>query len=232
MKAESMKRIEDRLLVAAIFVLLLVSIAGAVLKIDPAWQSPLIVTALLAILRIVTPVDEIAANVKYLRELAGTAVQTYSTVDAYYSDLLHAMSKATASLDLTHIRDQPPSDFIGSHPGEYFKHVRDWVSSTDGRYVRRIIAVRNPKMRAWAEELARQTKDLPYKVRVIDWSVDVPAINMTIVDGRALFLAVTGEVLERTRGLAIEDERVAEAFTEYYNTLWRSAEPLDDYLAR
>ena len=224
-------RLESRLLVLVLFVLLGASVITAALKIDASWQTPLIFLALLAILRLVTPVDEIHADVRYLRDVAGLSVQTYPTVDTFYADLRHAVDEAGMTLDLTHIRDQPPSDFTGSQPSEYFKQVLRFAETGEGRLVRRIISVRNDEMRVWAEDLDLHTRELRrYQIRVVDWSIAAPAVNMAIVDTRAAFLAVTGETIERTRGIAVEDERVAQYFVEYYNTLWRDAVPLHEFL--
>jgi hypothetical protein len=231
MRKERWDRLENQLLVAALLVLFVASIVTAILQVDPGWQTPLIFLALFAILRIVIPVDEIHGHVKYLRDVAGLSVQTYPTVSAFYADLRHALDEATSSVDLTHIRQQPAGDFTGSQPSEYFQQVLAWAQAGEGRLVRRVICIPNAKMWAWAEELAEHTRDFPrYEVRVVQWSLDVPAINMAIMDGRALFLAVTGETVERTRGVGIEDAQCAQNFLEYFNTLWRVGVPLERFL--
>jgi hypothetical protein len=192
---------------------------------------PLIFLALMAILRIVVPVDEIHEDVKYLRNVAGLSVQTYPTVDLFYRDLRHAVDEATASLDLTHVRDQPPSDFEGSEPSDYFSQVINWVIADASRSVRRVIAVRNDRMLDWAKQLYSETSHCTrYQVRVIDWSIAAPAINLAIVDKRVAFLAITGESIERTRGLGVEDDRVAGYFSDYFNSLWHEGRPLETFL--
>lgn len=231
MKSRRIQELENRVLYAALVVLLGASIASAALHVNAAWQSPLIFLALLAILRLVTPVDEIHQDVKYLRDLAGLSVQTYPTVDAYYIDLRHAVNEATVSLDLTHIRNQAPPEFVGREPSEYFKQVRDWVGASDSRSIRRIISIKNAEMLTWAKQLAEEIEGIPrYRVSVLDWSIESPAINLAIVDQRVVFMAITGETIERTRGIAVEDEHVAAYFVEYYNTLWREAQPLQKFL--
>jgi hypothetical protein len=231
-KSRKIQELENRLLLFALIVLLGASVATAALHVNAAWQSPLIFLALIAILRLVVPVDEIHEDVKYLRGVAGLSVQTYPTVEAFYIDLRHAVNEAELSLDLTHIRNQSPVEFVGREPSEYFREVLDWVSTNESRAVRRIIAVRNHEMLIWAQQLAVETEQFArYRVHVIDWSIESPAINLALVDSRVAFLAVTGETVERTRGIAIEDEHVATYFVEYFNNLWREAKPLKDFLA-
>ena len=57
------------------------------------------------------------------------------------------------------------------------------------------------------------------------------AINMAIVDGKAVYLALTGSTPERTRGLGVEDEDAALYFTDYYENLWHAATDLGEWLA-
>ncbi len=84
----------------------------------------------------------------------------------------------------------------------------------------------------WAVELQAAASQLPrFQVRVVHWNIDAPAINIAIIDGSVVFLAVTGEMLERTRGIAIEDASVAQYFSDYYTNIWHCAQALDEYLA-
>jgi hypothetical protein len=227
-----LEAIERRLLIGALAILLGSSILGAVLKWGIAWQMPLIIMTLLVILRTVIPVEEIHDDVKYLREVSGLSVQSYPTLSSYYLDLRHGVSEARHSLDLTHIRDNPPDDFLGVHPSEYFREVVAFAENDEGHYVRRIIAVRNDRMRAWAETLHQSTSLIPrYQVRVIEWATQAPAINLSIIDNKAVFLAVTGDSVERTRGLAVEDEKISSYFSDYFSTLWRESKPLAEFLS-
>jgi hypothetical protein len=227
------KTLETKLLLGLLAVLFVASILTSIFNVDAKWQTPLIFLALIAILRLLTPVDEIHTDVRYLRELSSSAkISPFPTIDAFYADLRHALSKATYSLDLTHIRDNPPQDF-GEHASGWFEAVLEWLSKDSARSARRLISVRNEGMRTWAAELQRASSQVSrLQVRVVDWSVDAPAINMAIVDANVVFLAVTGELLERTRGIAVEDHAVASYFTDYYNNLWHAAVPLDEFLSR
>ena len=227
-----LRDLENRILVVTIVVLFVASIVKAIFGIEARWQIPLVFLSLLAIIRLLYPVEQIHTDVRYLRDLSTSAkISPYPTLDAFYSDLRHALSRAQYTLDLTHIRDNPPADF-GEHTSGWFDAVAEWVTKDSARSVRRLIAVRNEAMQEWAEELHAAAARLPqFHIRVVKWDIDAPAVNMAIIDTSVVFLAVTGEMLERTRGIAVEDQAVAQYFSDYYNNLWHAGVPLDEFLA-
>jgi hypothetical protein len=152
-------------------------------------------------------------------------------VKDYYDSLTLAVGEAVSSLDLTHIRDSPPADF-GEHATVFFDQLVDWCLA-DGHSIRRVISIRTPAMREWAQQLASETEHLTrFKVRVIDWKIAAPAMNMAIVDNRAVYLALTGSTAERTKGLGIEDEQAAQYFSDYYENLWREGVDLAEWLTK
>ena len=186
--------------------------------------------ALYAIVRLVGSLPEIRTDVRFLREVANVRVQRMPNSKDFYDNLDRARDQATSTLDLTHIRDSPPADY-GHGTSAFFDRVVDWCS-VEGRSVRRIISVRSPAMYDWALELDAKTRDLPqFRIRVIDWAIDAPAMNMAIVDEKAVYLALTGSTLERTKGLGIEDETATQYFTDYYDNLWRNSVDLRQWLA-
>jgi hypothetical protein len=185
----------------------------------------------LIVIRLLDPVEEIHTDVRYLRDATKTIkAKTFPTVEDFYTALQQAVREATTTLDLTHIRDNPPADF-GPESTEYTRYVFDWIRRDVRHSVRRIISIRNEAMLLWARELYQEVAELPgYHVRVLDWSIPVPAPNMAVVDSSAVFLALTGETVERTKGLAIEDVTTAQYFEDYYSTLWHSSVDLAQYL--
>lgn len=193
--------------------------------------SAAILLGLLTIVRVVGQVPEIRKDVSYLREVASVRVDRMPTVVDFYNELTDSVTRASASLDLTHIRDTPPRDF-GSSAESFFAMLVDWCA-TEGRSIRRVICIRNPAMLEWAHKLAEQTKDLPqFSIRVIDWQIDAPAINLAIVDNKKTYIALTGATAMRTTGLAIEDADTTRCFTEYYNNLWTVGTDLEKWLSR
>jgi hypothetical protein len=236
MKKRLVETTEDRLLVTVLGLLFLVSllvplgerITGK--EWPAAWSAAVVLAALYSILRLVGTVPEIHSNVQYLRNVADVRVQRLDNVSDFYESLTSAVDKARATLDLTHIRDTPPRDF-GTRADVFFDKLVDWCAE-DGRSIRRVISARNPAMRAWARQLQEETKHLSrFNVRVTNWSLETPAMNMAIVDGKVVFLALTADAAERTKGIAMEDPTGAQYFTDYYDTLWRTSTPLEEWLA-
>ena len=225
--------LQDRALYVVLGALALASVVTAALSVPAVWQTPLVLFALIAIIRLLRPVEEIHTDVRYLRSVAtAVRVQRFPNVDDLYKQLKAAIWSATGSLDLTHIRDEPPQEF-GDEAAGWSDAVLEWLLDGPGRSVRRIISARSDAMKAWARHLEETTRDHPaYHIRVVDWSIDAPAVNMVIVDDKVVFLAVTGDVKERTKGLGIEDPVSAEYFASYYTRLWSSGSDLSEWLAR
>ena len=225
-------RVNRRVLTVLLYALTIASIITAAFNVRAAWQTPFVLVALIFIISLLMPVEEIRTDVRYLRNVkeALTPTRTYATQQELYGDLDRAVTQANATLDLTHIRDQPPSAF-GEEAGHYSEAVAAWLKQDNDHSVRRIISVRSPEMMVWARELRKLQERTPhYHIRVVDWSIGAPALNMAIVDGKAVFLALTGDTFERTRGFAIEDVTTAEYFSHYYSTLWAAAAELGDFL--
>jgi hypothetical protein len=230
------KSLGDKLLLAFLIILFAYSVVAAIYQtvtknqVPSAFTAPVVLAGLYAVVKLVADLPEIHEDVRYLRRAADVHVDRMATVKDFHDSLLKALEKATSTLDLTHIRDNPPADF-GPEASKFYEQLVDWVT-VDGRSIRRIIAVKSPAMCDWARNLADDTKHLSnFRIRVIDWKPNVPAINLAIVDGRAVYLALTGEVVERTAGIGIEDDTATQYFSDYYNTLWHGSVDLKDWLA-
>ena len=224
-------RFEARALIGGLVLLAIGSIVTAAFNVEPAWQTPLVLVALLVIIRLLTPVEEIHTDVRFLREAADSvSVELFPGVEPFYRQLAIAREKGTATLDLTHIRDEPPEDF-GDEAAGWSDTVAEWLDAGPGRSVRRIISVRSQSMRAWAEHLEQHEASKPgYEVKVVDWQLKAPAVNMVIIDQKVVFLAITGDTARRTKALGIEDAVSGEYFSSYYTRLWASGTELSDWL--
>lgn len=237
--------VEARVLVAILVILFLGSIAIATaeqflrVEIKASWSTPLVLASLYFIVRLVSIIPDIGTDVKSIgtdvKSLIGVAesirVQRISNVDDFYKSLGNAVDKATSTLDLTHIRSTPPSDF-GATATDFYDRLIKWCTGGDGRTIRRVISVRNPEMRVWAQQLAADTEHLPqFCVRVVDWATDAPAINFAIVDERAAYIALTGSMIGRQKGLAIDDLTVSQNFKDYYENLWNNSTDVNEWLA-
>jgi hypothetical protein len=229
---------EDKVIIFVLIALFVVSVAIPILewwrtpfKVTPSLFAPVVLLALYLLARLVGGVPEIRKDVRYLREAAASnvRVQQMSNVKEFHDNLRLAVERANSTLDLTHIRETPPRDF-GESAVQFYDGLQKWCR-VEGRSIRRIICVRNASMYVWAKQLAEETRDLPqFEVRVIDWSTKAPAMNMAIVDGKAVYLALTGVSLERTKGLGIEDDTTAQYFQNYYDNLWSTGKPLPAWL--
>lgn len=224
--------IQSKLLIAALVVLAIASIVTAAFGVPPEWQTPIVLVALLAIILLLSPVEEIHSDVRFLRAAATSVkVERFPNVDEFYSQLNAAIAKGTSTVDLSNVRDEPPKDFGGAATG-WSDKVAEWVEAAPGRSIRRVIAIRSEAMREWALELQQLEARLSgYHVRVVDWVLEAPALNMVIIDEKVVFLAITGAEAERTRGLGIEDSVSGDYFTAYYDRLYKSGTPLADWLA-
>jgi hypothetical protein len=139
------------------------------------------------------------------------------------------MRNAKNGLRLTHIRDDPPDVF--KHP-EFYDAVRAWPAAHAACPARRIIAVTNPRMRQWAQELREDEAQHPnFSVRVTSRSAGLPVINMAILDEENVFLFISGEKAEDTAGVWIRDREVTGYFIRYYDNLWFKSQPLAEALA-
>jgi hypothetical protein len=62
--------IQSKVRIAALAVLAIASIETAAFNLPPEWQTPLVLTALLAIILLLSPVEEIHSDVRFLKEAA------------------------------------------------------------------------------------------------------------------------------------------------------------------
>lgn len=157
----------------------------------------------------------------------------YATYSEFYRDSLLALGQTSEKVDLTHIRDETPQDFQGVL--DWYEEIIKWCDEHQYGKLRRIIAISNERMLAWAQELAEQIKNRPYynfEVRVCQWKSNFPAINMVIFDRRRVFIALTGFGATETAGFQISDHLIANYFIDYYNNIWVKSDNLNDFLDR
>ena len=157
----------------------------------------------------------------------------YATYGEFYRDSSLALDQSSKKVDLTHIRDEPPQDFEGV--SDWFEEVIKWCDEHPYGKVRRLIAVSNDRMLAWAKELAEYVNNRPnynFEVKVCQWTANFPAINMVIFDRRRVFIALTGSGVTETAGFQVSDRLIADYFVDYYNNIWGKSDGLDDFLDR
>jgi hypothetical protein len=191
-----------------------------------------ILAALFVILRLAVRLYDVqeatGAILDHVRH--GTQVRRFKTYPEFYKCLNSAMADAKAFVRLTHIRDHPPAAF--RMESSYFTDVERWASARPECPVRRVIAVNNDAMFAWAEALHETEGKLPnFCVRACAWGSAFPMINMAILDEQDVFLAISGDSPEQTAGVWISDPEVCRYFIDYFDNLWREALPIGKVLA-
>ncbi len=122
--------LQDRFLLWGLYILGITSILTAVFDVSPVWQTPLVLLALILIITLLNPVEEIKTNVRYLRDTRSTSARTFAKLQSFYDELGRSVSEASTKVDLTHIRDNPPEDF-GIEAGEYMQALEQWVEADD-----------------------------------------------------------------------------------------------------
>lgn len=129
-------------------------------------------------------------------------------------------------MELSHVRPDPPKAF--SKGQKYFEQVERWARNHKGEgTVRRLISLSSLEMKEWASQLAKVCEELNnFEVRVIDWSMDFPMINMAIIDGREVYLALTPRHPHETVGMRVVDSGLARHFQDYFFTMFNSGEPV------
>lgn len=78
------------------------------------------------------------------------------------------------------------------------------------------------------EELSNKTEEINnFYVRVCDWELDFPFINLAIIDEEEVYIALTADTAQETTGVRIQDEHVADSFVSYFNHMWGESESID-----
>lgn len=204
---------------------------GKFIQIPKSWEIPIILAALLMITRMLSTLYHVDENIKKILEKEGVInIKRYDAYGEFYHDLGIALGNAKHSLDLTHIRNDPPEQFVLGK--SYFDSIEKWCAKNPGAPVRRITATNNSLMLDWAKELYETTKRCPnFHVRICDWRSKYPMINMAIIDGKTVFLAITADIAERTAGLKINDPSMAKYFSDYYDNVWAHSTDVEDHLS-
>lgn len=207
----------------------LFAIASGLLGWDKYWQLPVILLLLFVIVRLVSPIDRVAKQVGDLHSAAAVRVHIYENISDLYADLRIEISRAKRSLNLTHIYDSPPPIFAHLDLSAYFDDIDEWVRSGKNRSVHRIISCHDDGMRQWAGILLAKCQENPrFHVKVVDWAMKAPPLNLAIIDQSVVFIVVAGHGLEQTVGMSIHSPIVAGHYLQYYELLLSKSTDLDE----
>ncbi len=156
-------------------------------------------------------------------KLSLNGIKNFKNYEHFYTALTEAVKDSHKELLLTHIRQDPPTNWSSSE--DYFNLVEDWAKKNPSGSIKRIGACPNPEMKEWAEnELALSKKYQNYYFRVVDWNNPFPHINMAIIDRKMVFIAITGSDLHSTHGIKFHDQESIDAFYDYFQNMWGFAE--------
>lgn len=193
------------------------------IEIPHEWEIPLIFVSLLLISLMLTHMLSIESSVNELvSQSKAIPVKSFDNYKDFYDALSKSMFNSKSSIDVTHIRGKPPSDF---RVGEgYFSLFENLVEKRPEVIFRRVTTESNEQMKSWVTQLKGQFEGFRnFKLRTVKWNHDFPMINMAIIDEEEVFLALSTIVEEKTAGLYIKDEHIVRHFTEYYDNLWEHA---------
>lgn len=241
------QQMEDRVIQAALALAVFASVIGNIVSLPIQWQVPLIFLALFGIFKAVLPTRQLPSQLEENRQalaalhekigklIDGSAavirLDYYPTNTEFYESVRRRVSEATERVSVTYIRRIPPTAFATPEAGKYFDYVLQWARDHPNRSVRRIVCVPDDRMRVWAVQHCKETGHLTnYEVRVVEWTVKVDALNLAIMDDKAVFLAFSGETEQEMRGLSLRNRDAVNYFNVYYNQMWHAATPLHEYL--
>lgn len=147
----------------------------------------------------------------------------------FYKHLRETILSADTSIELTHVRPEPPSEFPLAK--RYFEELMNWARDHPCVSVRRIISITNLRMYLWAKELMELTKDLStFYVGVVGWHMDIPMVNMAVIDSTNVYLVVPSAVPETNTAIYIQDKTIGKWFSRYYDLLWSLCTPLEKWI--
>lgn len=155
----------------------------------------------------------------------------FPSYESFYDALNNSVEDANESLCLTHIRNESPDDFDAESTRNYFNKLEKWCEEHPSGQIKRVTALSNEKMVSWGDELSNRTKETDnFYVRVCDWELDFPFINLAIIDEKEVYIALTADTAQETTGVRIQDEKVANSFVKYFNHMWLKSNNIDEKL--
>jgi hypothetical protein len=186
--------LESRLVLAAVVLLIGLSIIDAIWRLSERWTIPAIFLSLGVVLKLSLSSRKAIDDVKS-SQVAPVELNIYEDGEQFYNALRKEASAATQSIESTYVRKYPPT-LMTKVPAAslYFEGVIEW-SRVGGRHsVRRVFGrgAAGDGMHEWLADHYKSVKGIEnYRVRVIDWPSDIPAINLAIIDSRIVFLLLS-----------------------------------------
>jgi Family of unknown function (DUF6879) len=228
MRNLNLQKIEHRVMLAILPAVVAGSIVANILSWDVKWQIPLIFTVLYVILTVAVEIRENQARPLSIH---------YRSSDEFFTSFSRFVQAAEHRICTSYVRQTPPSSFASPAAERYFKDAVRWMRGNPGGSFYRIIGVptREPhrtEVLRWLIDHHSEMKDVGnYHARVVSLESGVDAINVAVIDDKAVLLLLTSDGSFMS-GHSLETPASVASFRDYYSSWWASAEPLSEYLAK
>ena len=229
------EKLDAKITRVVLFFIFLISVVseffGNLINLPENWEIPVIFLSLFLVVNMLTHLFEVEKNTKKIIEgLEIDNLTKYDNIELYYNDLSNAMKLATHSINSTHIRSEAPKQFVTSE--KYFDNTENWCKLNKSAYFRRITTISNEKMAEWVSELKKIEDRTPnYHTKVCTWSSEFPMINFSVIDEERVFIALTGDITEKTCGYQIKDKKVCQYYMHYFNNAWAKSSAIQDLVS-
>jgi len=185
------------------------------------WAFPLIFLSLLISLRWLD-----STRNKIARVAAGTPLRVYDSYSEFYGEAWHSVSKASKSVYAVFSHAHSPSQHT-AESRRYYSGTIKWARKAPGeRTLHRVIRLpaRSPDVQEWVDEQQRLAAQIEnYSVHVLRYpaGMELEGENFAVIDSSVVFLGFELDTREELKGFSIRDPRVARAFEEHFQELWR-----------
>jgi len=198
---------------------------SAAIDIPDNWYISAIFIALILVVEMTTDVKQLENEFTNVVEESGwSRVDVYPSYEEFYDNLSSSVEQANKSLYLTHVRNESPDEFDAESTRQYFNKLERWCENNPSGQVKRVTTLSNDRMVKWGEELSEMTNEVNnFYVRVCNWDLGFPFINFAIVDDSEIYIALTSDTAQETKGIRIRDEEVVSAFVGYFDHMWMNS---------
>jgi hypothetical protein len=217
--------LEARIVVLVLAIATAVSVADAVwgfLGME-TWAFPLIFLALLISLR------WLGATRSKIESIAmGTPLRVYDSYAEFYGEAWHSISRSSKTVYAVFSHSQSPAQHT-AESRRYYSGTIKWARKDPGeRSLHRVIRLpaRSPDVQEWVDEQVKLAEQIEnYHVRVLRYpeGMEMEGENFAVIDSTTVYLGFEMDTREVLKGFSIRDSRVARAFEEHFQELWRIA---------
>lgn len=196
------------------------------------WYVPIMLGALAIILEATVGIRRVESRFDSIvndSELSPTKV--YHDYDQLFRDATGTLVTTRGDLKLSHVKTEPPSSFNSEDVNEFHQETLQWCEENPSCQLKRIITVSNEEMFEWAEKLADTSEKYSnFYVRVCQWQSEFDMVNPAIYGEEEIYFALSLDTPEALRGIYIRDPEVVEVYERYFDAIWHSSEPIEDFV--